>query len=184
MRLRLWFFAIGFLAGSGLAQETQIAIIDRQVAAIDSIPRHRDANYRVLCPKDKDSTGPTWITDTIDYRCDDTWYHLVWDSSGNLVFFAEVQAYSDESLQFSHYFRPDGSISKFQYYLGTFASECTEILRYTRDYYYSGNGELIYQACSFTDRDHKPIDTTGCNIVDWEYHRYATVKELKTALGL
>lgn len=167
------------------AEESQTAIIDQQVAVIDSIWEHRDTNQVIFC-RGADSSQLIRVSDNSTWELCDEWYeyHIMWDSSRNVVLFVETQTSPDDGMAVRHYFRSDGTLAKVNYYLGSFVSECTDILRDERHWYYSAAGDVIVERRSITDRDQKPFDTTGCMIREWEYLHFKTAEEVKSAFGL
>jgi hypothetical protein len=63
----------------------------------------------------------------------------------------------DWSASFTHYFDKLGRTIMFEFYTGSFNSQCTDILKIRRRYYYDDNFNLIKKSVTYSDKDNKPI---------------------------
>jgi hypothetical protein len=165
------------------AQEKDIEMINSEVAKIDNAERNLNQNFLIFC-RFYDKSELIQITDTLNWPDSDSiefTYNITLDSNANIIQFIEMprSESGDWFLDMFHYFDNNGHVLKFSYYLGQFASGCTEFLRDERDQFFTKEGQLIKESRVFTDGDYKAIDTTGCYIMeDFEYGIFKTVGEL------
>ncbi len=177
------------LMSAPLSESTkkEIAQIDAQVMAIDSIKGHLNQNLRVYC-RLPDSSKIVAIVDTTRWPEEiETTFNVIFDSTGRLVEFVEIPHTDDSAWEIRYYFDAKGRLLRLQFYQTTpdAGQNCTAILREYTDEYFSGDGSILDSSCSFKDVDYKPIDTAGCNLDrDTRISDYRTTSDVKKLLGI
>ncbi|MCX6168114.1 MAG: hypothetical protein NTX65_02155 [Ignavibacteriales bacterium] len=113
-----------------------------------------DTNKVVFEYKPKDEL-PEYLEET---------YQIYYDLNRNpiCIYVMPFSESGDWFLTNEYYFGKDGKTIFYRYCLNYFNSECTEIMREFKDYYFDSNFKMINNYQYYQDKNRKPIDFKDC----------------------
>jgi hypothetical protein len=137
--------------------------IDKWIAAIDSFSRVDTTHFLIFARLSKmDSIVQVfhreWPEDI------SATYNIYLGPGRKILKFVEVpfSESGDWAVSFIHYFDSSGRTRLFVYTGSFFNSECTEILRERKEFYFDTSFAKLRSVSALYDKDWKPIDSTGC----------------------
>lgn len=103
----------------------------------------------------------------------ETSYHILKDSSGNMITVSEwpFSESGDWSISFTHYFDQDGKTFAFERQTNFFNSICTDGIAFeTRTEFYDSDFNLIDNTYNLVDKENRTLQKDSCQFpYDYEY---------------